>query len=215
MAVEHQINNILFSADRGQFNWERGYKSDSDSSQASTPASAPNQNVDNFEDSEHSDDFSDLIRFNNLLWRRQKADEVMGFGDDEPADLPKENALRNAKYTEKKKDLGLKPFSHPVLAVEDLKSDPKYSEAIHEISLNKIDTTVSNEDIETTSEAYETLKDAEEEQNEHQDSTASLECECPEVNIGSTISDDSNNNHTANSYTNGSPIIPIDLSLPK
>ncbi|GBP12596.1 hypothetical protein EVAR_10258_1 [Eumeta japonica] len=77
------------------------------------------------------------------------------------------------------------------------------------------DTTVSNEDIETTSEAYETLKDAEEEQNEHQDSTASLECECPEVNIGSTISDDSNNNHTANSYTNGSPIIPIDLSLPK
>ncbi|GBP27992.1 hypothetical protein EVAR_83623_1 [Eumeta japonica] len=37
------------------------------------------------------------------------------------------------------------------------------------------DTTVSNEDIETTSEAYETLKDAEEEQNEHQDSTASLE----------------------------------------
>ncbi|GBP12570.1 hypothetical protein EVAR_10236_1 [Eumeta japonica] len=69
---------------------------------------------------------------------QQKADEVMGFGDDEPADLPKENALRNAKYTEKKKDLGLKPFSHPVLAVEDLKSDPKYSEAIHEISLNKI-----------------------------------------------------------------------------
>ncbi|GBO99552.1 hypothetical protein EVAR_712_1 [Eumeta japonica] len=32
-----------------------------------------------------------------------KADEVMGFGDDEPADLPKENALRNAKYTEKRK----------------------------------------------------------------------------------------------------------------
>ncbi|GBP12595.1 hypothetical protein EVAR_10257_1 [Eumeta japonica] len=23
------------------------------------------------------------------MWRRQKADEVMGFGDDEPADLPK------------------------------------------------------------------------------------------------------------------------------
>ncbi|GBP12564.1 hypothetical protein EVAR_10231_1 [Eumeta japonica] len=204
---------------------------------------------------------------------------------------------------------GSEAFSHPVLAVEDLKSDPKYSEAIHEISLNKIldefkqlltavltvaysdyeddndknvcsrykllllnlmknesetlpefpedhlfadmttvdedseapsthrakkpklvaamskkpskaifdnsDTTVSNEDIETTSEAYETLKDAEEEQNEHQDSTASLECECSEVNIGNTISDDSNNNHTAKSYTNGSPIIPIDLSLPK
>ncbi|GBP44585.1 hypothetical protein EVAR_75042_1 [Eumeta japonica] len=69
MAVEHQINNILFYADRGEFNWERGYQSDSKSSQASTPASAPNQNVDNFEDSQHSDDFSDLIRFNNLMSR--------------------------------------------------------------------------------------------------------------------------------------------------
>ncbi|XP_047523656.1 uncharacterized protein LOC125062119 [Pieris napi] len=66
MAVEHQINNILFSADRGEFDWERGYLTDSNSSQASTPASTPNQNVANSEKSQHSDDFSDLVRFNNL-----------------------------------------------------------------------------------------------------------------------------------------------------
>ncbi|CAF4837052.1 unnamed protein product [Pieris macdunnoughi] len=61
-----KINNILFSADRGEFDWERGYLTDSNSSQASTPASTPNQNVANSEKSQHSDDFSDLVRFNNL-----------------------------------------------------------------------------------------------------------------------------------------------------
>ncbi|CAF4889069.1 unnamed protein product [Pieris macdunnoughi] len=72
------------------------------------------------------------------MWRRQKADEKMEFGDDEPADLPKESVLRNAKYTKNRKDLGLESFSHHILAVENLKTNPKYSEALHEIAFNKM-----------------------------------------------------------------------------
>ncbi|KAJ2941436.1 hypothetical protein O0L34_g3651 [Tuta absoluta] len=44
MTVENHINNILFSADRGQYDWERErYETDSNSSRTSTPA--PNMNV--------------------------------------------------------------------------------------------------------------------------------------------------------------------------
>lgn len=41
----------------------------------------------------------------------------MEFGDDESTDLPKESALRNAKYTEKEKVWILHFFSYPMLAV--------------------------------------------------------------------------------------------------
>lgn len=65
MAVEHHINNILVSADRGQYDWERErYETDSNSSRTSTPA--PNMNVMNCGNVASDDDFSDHITLNNL-----------------------------------------------------------------------------------------------------------------------------------------------------
>ncbi|KAK0076091.1 hypothetical protein PV326_011078, partial [Microctonus aethiopoides] len=81
---------------------------------------------------------NEVNRKSTYLWKREKADEKMDYGDDEPADLPNEGTLRNAKYTEKRKELYLKSFSHPMLAVEDLKSNSKYSESLREICLNKM-----------------------------------------------------------------------------
>ncbi|EFN68063.1 120.7 kDa protein in NOF-FB transposable element, partial [Camponotus floridanus] len=70
-------------------------------------------------------------------WRRERANEIMEFGDVEPAHLYSESVLRKAKQLNKDEKLGLGKISDPIASVLQLKYKPEFSSAIREIGLDK------------------------------------------------------------------------------
>lgn len=70
-------------------------------------------------------------------WRREKAAELMEFGDLEPAHLYRETVLRKAKQLDSDDKLGLAKVSDPIPAILDLKYKPEFSGIIREIGLDK------------------------------------------------------------------------------
>jgi len=70
-------------------------------------------------------------------WRRERAKEIMTFGDIEPAHLYSESVLRKAKQLDDDKKLGLGNISDPIASVLQLKYKPEFSGIIHEIGLDK------------------------------------------------------------------------------
>lgn len=69
-------------------------------------------------------------------WRRNKANQLMTFGDVEPAHLYNETVLRKAKQIDTAKNLGLGKICNPV-AILALKYEPEFSGIIREIDLDK------------------------------------------------------------------------------
>jgi len=59
-------------------------------------------------------------------WRRQKANELMKFGDKIPAHLYSENVLRKAKQTESDRELGLCKGVNLLESVLELKYHPEF-----------------------------------------------------------------------------------------
>jgi len=71
-------------------------------------------------------------------WRRTKANELMTFGDVEPANLYNETVLCKAKQMDIDKNLGLlDKISDPVASILALKYKLKFSRIIREIGLDK------------------------------------------------------------------------------
>lgn len=70
-------------------------------------------------------------------WRREKANEIMTFGDVEPAHLYNEEVLRKAKQLEKDRILGLNDVSDPIASIVELKYKPEFAGCIRDIGIDK------------------------------------------------------------------------------
>jgi len=70
-------------------------------------------------------------------WRREKANEIMTFGDVEPAHLYNENVLRKAKQLEKDRILGLSNVSDPIVSIADLNYKLEFAGCIRDIGMDK------------------------------------------------------------------------------
>lgn len=71
-------------------------------------------------------------------WRKEKANELMQFGDLEPAHLYKETVLRKAKQIEKDRNLGLINVSDPVISIGNLKYKTEFAGCIRDIGMDKL-----------------------------------------------------------------------------
>lgn len=79
----------------------------------------------------------DLRAMSAYGWRREKANEIMSFGDVEPAHLYNETVLRKAKQTDNDEKLGVNQISDPIASILSLKYKPEFSGIIREIGLDK------------------------------------------------------------------------------
>jgi len=70
-------------------------------------------------------------------WRRERANELMNFGDLEPANLYSETVLRKAKQLDIDEKLGLGKVSDPIASILQLKYKPEFAAIIREIGLDK------------------------------------------------------------------------------
>lgn len=79
----------------------------------------------------------DLRATSAYAWRRQKANEIMSFGDVEPAHLYSETVLRKAKQIDNDERLNLGKVSDPIHSILQLKYKPEFAGTIREIGLDK------------------------------------------------------------------------------
>lgn len=79
----------------------------------------------------------DICASSVYAWRRDKANEVMSFGDVEPAHLYNENVLRKAKQLEKDRMLGLYNVTDPILSIAQLKYKSEFVGFIRDIGMDK------------------------------------------------------------------------------
>lgn len=86
---------------------------------------------------ERSNVVKDLRATSAYGWRREKANEIMTFGDVEPAHLYSESVLRKAKQLDNDEKLGLEKISDPIISILQLKYKSEFSSSIREIGLDK------------------------------------------------------------------------------
>lgn len=79
----------------------------------------------------------DLHVMSTYGWRRERADELMTFGDVEPAHLYNESVLRKAKQLDTDNKLGIAKGIDPITSIVQLKYKPEFSGTIREIGLDK------------------------------------------------------------------------------
>lgn len=86
---------------------------------------------------ERSGVVKELRAISTYSWRREKANELMTFGDVEPAHLYDETVLRKAKQMDNDEKLGLGKISDPVASILELKYKAEFSGVIREVGLDK------------------------------------------------------------------------------
>jgi len=86
---------------------------------------------------ERSHIVKDLHATSAYGWRREKANQLMIFGDVEPAHLYKETVLRKAKQLDIDEKLDLGKVSDPISSILQLKYKPEFTATIREIGLDK------------------------------------------------------------------------------
>lgn len=79
----------------------------------------------------------DLDGVSTYTWRRQKAEELMDFGDVEPAHLYNEGTLRKVRQQARDKKLGVTKETDPVAALLRMRYEVEYAGIIKEIGIDK------------------------------------------------------------------------------
>jgi len=79
----------------------------------------------------------DLYEKSTYQWRRDKANELMEFGDLEPAHLYSENVLRKAKQLDRDKKLGVSKIKDPISSLIQLKYSLEFAGCIQQIGIDK------------------------------------------------------------------------------
>lgn len=79
----------------------------------------------------------DLRAMSTYGWRRERADELMTFGDVEPAHLYNESVLRKAKQLDTDNKLGTAKDIDPITSIVQLKYKLEFSGTIREIGIDK------------------------------------------------------------------------------
>lgn len=70
-------------------------------------------------------------------WRREKANELMEFGDVEPAHLYSEDVLRKAKQQYRDEQLGVSKEKDPIFSLLNIKYGLEFAGCIQQIGIDK------------------------------------------------------------------------------
>lgn len=84
-------------------------------------------------------------------WRRNKANDLMEFGDPIPSNLYREEVMRKAEQTERDLKLGLPKVTEAAKSVNKLKYRPRFVGTIHKIGYDKFFTSRKSRSIQKNS----------------------------------------------------------------
>lgn len=79
----------------------------------------------------------ELLATSTYAWRREKANELMEFGDVEPAHLYGENVLRKAKQLENDRRLGINKIADLIQSINELRYKPEFAGYIRDTGINR------------------------------------------------------------------------------
>lgn len=79
----------------------------------------------------------EITEKSTYTWRRDKANEVMEFGDMEPANLYSENVLWKAKQVHRDQELGLSGIKDPISTIVNLKYSLEFIGCIRQVGIDK------------------------------------------------------------------------------
>lgn len=79
----------------------------------------------------------EMIEKSTYMWRRDKTNELMKFGDVEPANLYSEDVLRKAKQLYQDEKLGVLKETEPISSLVKMKYGLEFAGSIHQIGIDK------------------------------------------------------------------------------